>query len=516
MKAYVQKIHKKDFTWMIIILLIIIPLIIEFFAGDDLFDNSHPSIIEVQEFMSETFKLKLFENDIPESPINENNNIKNITNYTNSSFFEEMSYLNVLLLENETESNNSKPHENEGKKETSKEEEKKEEKTSNGKEVFISEFIHFINSNNFYLILCAIIYNYTNIYKTFILAITVFSANFISATLSYIFQSPKPYMAFYLVKSAVIFNEWGSPNCQMVVLISFALSLYKVITENKTMEKKQWAKILVMVLLIVYSIIDIFLLFASGNMTYNHIIFSLFISIDIYLVIFHSYKVNLNNAKELYDIIKFNLLYYLVINALLFTFQLLLSNFITDARDTTYYEENGKKQVDRMPSTDFSDNFCGYRKMFFLNEGNLCNVICFLMYIIAFLGLKFDLHYNYSDNFNNWSDGNFEKTKKEKMNAAQGQQVEYSNLEESQWNHYGIASGILRFIATIFIVFVLYALFIWINSWKDNASEFQSFCFLIIIPMALHVFGTFYGYKALFMKLKLARKPKMKLNQLVF
>jgi hypothetical protein len=107
---------------MIIILLIIIPLIIEFFAGDDLFDNSHESIITVQEFMSETFKLKLFENDIPESPINENNNIKNITNNTNSSFFEEMSYLNVLLLENETESNNSKPHENEGKKETSKEE----------------------------------------------------------------------------------------------------------------------------------------------------------------------------------------------------------------------------------------------------------------------------------------------------------------------------------------------------------------------------------------------------------
>ena len=65
------------------------------------------------------------------------------------------------------------------------------------KDVFASEIIHLINSNNFYLILCAILFNFINIYKVFILAMTVFSANFISSTLSYIFHSPKPYMSYY-------------------------------------------------------------------------------------------------------------------------------------------------------------------------------------------------------------------------------------------------------------------------------------------------------------------------------
>ena len=47
---------------------------------------------------------------------------------------------------------------------------------------------------------------------------TIFISNFLSSILSYIFQFPKPYMAFYKVKSVVFFNEWGSPNNQIVLL----------------------------------------------------------------------------------------------------------------------------------------------------------------------------------------------------------------------------------------------------------------------------------------------------------
>ena len=194
MRASVAKVEKKDFTWLIIIILIAGPLIVEFGWGVTIYNGSHDSIISAQKFMSEKFGLKLYEN-IKEIKINPNKDKEeNKTSFIYQALNEET---------NQSEIN-----------------------YGTTKDIAISEIVHLINSNTFYLILCAILYNFINIYKIFILSMTVFSANYISSTLSYIFQSPKPYMAFYKIKSAVIFNEWGSPNTQIVVLVSFNLSLY--------------------------------------------------------------------------------------------------------------------------------------------------------------------------------------------------------------------------------------------------------------------------------------------------
>ena len=483
MRVAVQKVEKKDFTWLVILILIAVPMIVEFAAGEALYNKSYDSIISAQEFMAKKFKLKLYENK--EIKITSDEETK-------------LNYFYTFLGEepNKTDTNDI-IETNKGRK----------------KDVITSELIHLINSNAFYLIICALLFNFINIYKVYILAMTVFSANFVSATLSYIFQSPKPYMSFYKIKSAVVFNEWSSPNNQIVVLLSFGFSLYKVLAANKVMEKKLWAKILLIILFVGYAFIDIFLLLASGNCTYNHIIISLFMAVVIFMVIFYIFKVNLNNPKQFYSLIRFNIFYYLTINLLLFTFAILLSEFIISPRDTKYYSDNGKIQVDLMPSDKFSDKFCKYRKYFFLNFGNVCNITCFLMNIIAFISLKLDLHYTYKDNYNSWSEGNFEKPKIEKINMDQSAQGEYSHLEESQWNHYGACIAAIRFAFSIVFILIIFVVFIWVSSWADN--EVYCFIFLIIIPLALHVFGIFYFYKYLLTRLKLARPPKIKSKKLL-
>ena len=283
MRVAVQKVEKKDFTWLVILILIAVPMIVEFAAGEALYNKSYDSIISAQEFMAKKFKLKLYENK--EIKITSDEETK-------------LNYFYTFLGEepNKTDTNDI-IETNKGRK----------------KDVITSELIHLINSNAFYLIICALLFNFINIYKVYILAMTVFSANFVSATLSYIFQSPKPYMSFYKIKSAVVFNEWSSPNNQIVVLLSFGFSLYKVLAANKVMEKKLWAKILLIILFVGYAFIDIFLLLASGNCTYNHIIISLFMAVVIFMVIFYIFKVNLNNPKQFYSLIRFNIFYYLTI-----------------------------------------------------------------------------------------------------------------------------------------------------------------------------------------------------------
>lgn len=489
MKAAVQKVERRDYTWIIVLVLIAVPLIVEFLAGEDLYNNSYDSIIDAQEFMVDNFKLKLFEY-IEINLANRSEEYKD-TSYRNLKEMDD--YIYSFLKENE---------------------EYKESEKGGTKDVLTSEIIHLINSNNFYLILCAILFNFINMYKVFILAMTVFSANFISSTLSYIFHSPKPYMAYYKIKSGVVFNEWSSPNNQIVVLVSFGFSLYKVLVSNKVMEKKLFAKIILILLFICYAFIDIFLLFASGNCTFNHIIISLFFAVVIFLVIFYIFKVNLNQPKQFYNIIRFNFIYYLVINALLFVFNILLSNFITDDRDINYYGDNGREQISLMPANSFSDKFCKYRKLFFLNDGNICNIICSLMNIIAFIALRLDLHFTYQDNYNSWSEGNFEKPKVEALNNDHSSQGEYSHLEESQWNHYGACRSAIRFGFLMIFIVVLFAAFILISSWSSN--ETYNYIFLIVLPMALHVFGVFYYYKYLLSRLKLVRPPKIKAKKSAF
>ena len=479
MRAFVQKVEKKDFSWLIILLLIILPIILEFVIGEKLFNASHESIISAQKFMYNSFGLKLYE--YKEIMIEDKDNIINKTS-------------NIYIFDSFLEEN--------------------DDKKGSTKDILTSEIIHFINSNGFYLIICAILCNFINIYKIFILSMSIFSSNYVCSTLSYIYQSPKPYMAFYKIKSAVIFNEWASPNTQIVVLISFSLCLYQALTKNKVMEKKLWAKIVLILLLVIYCFIDIFLLFASGNCTYNHIIISVFMAISIFLIFFYRLKIDLNKSKQFYDFIKFKMLYYLVINALLFAFPILLIMFMKNEGDQDYYTRHGKEQVNRMPSNDFTEKYCGYRDKFYLDDGNLCNVFCFLMNIIAFFSVKADFHFIYKDNYNSWNERNFEKPKIEIVNLDQSNQNdEYSHIDESQWNHLGACVNLIRFIILIVIIFVFFVLIIWINSWSK--SETYSFIVLIIIPMAIHVFGTFYLYKIILTKLKLTRAPKIKQKKLL-
>jgi len=491
MRATISQTKKRDFSKLILICLIIISLVFEFFAGDALFNGSHDSILSAQKFFSETFNIALFdESKVTKLNPSEDTQIN-------------IEYLISFLNNNETSDDEAKNN--------------KIQKNLNN-EILATEVIHLINTNVFYLILCAVLFCFVNIYKVYILSMTIFLSNFVSSTLSFIFHSPKPYMAFYKIKPIVNFNEWGSPNTQILVLASFALSLYKVLTENKVMERKLWAKIILIVLLVAYSFIDIFLLFCCGNCSYNQIILSLFMAVIIYIFIFYCLKVDLNKSKQFYDFMKFKVHNYLVINLLLFTFQVVLNLFIIDKGDHEYYTRNASEQINLMPTNSFTDIFCKYRKMFYLNSGNFCNLIIYLMNIVAFVSVKADLRITYKNNYNSWIENNFEKPRIDSLannNLMDNSGInDYANIEQSQWNHLGAFRGIIRMILVVIATLVILSLFVWISSWSD--SEVYSFIFLITIPTILVVCGIFYFYKPIISAIKLGKKPKIKSKKLNF
>ena len=486
MRATIHQVQKKNYTWIFALILLIVPLVIEFIWGEDLYNITHDDIEKAQKFMYDTTNLKVFDNS--EDILNNNSTDKNDSTHNKTL----LNYLTSFLDESSDKSN------------------------SVTNDIFFTEFIHVINSNAFYILLCAFLYNFMNVYKIFILYITIFLANFLSSTLSYIFQYPKPYMAYYKIKSVAFFNEWASPNNQIVLLISFGFSFYKVVVANKLCQKKLWIKILIIVLLVFYNFIDGFLLFSSGNVTYNQIINSSFLGVVIFVFIFYCFPLDLNKSSQFYDFMKFNKYYWITINILILVFQILLSGFITDRRDTQYYDSNLKEQARRLTQNDFTESYCKYRTLFSLNNGNFCNVLTFLMNVVAFLSIKAEIKFIYNNSYNSWSQGNFENPKIDAglVDGDNSGLMEYNNLEQSQWNHNHWRIVLLRTILDVIFNAVIFIFFIWVTHFSEN--EIVLFIFLITFPMILCIFGNLFFFKALYIKMNLAKKPKIKMRNLLY
>lgn len=467
MRATVAEIREPRKLWLIPLIIFILSICIETFFGNFLFYHSHNTIISVQNFLNNTLKITLFDNQVEE--------IKNTTIYNNNT--------------NDTDDNPIRNF-----------------ISQVNFEIIFSETFHFFNTNFCYLIFCAVLYNFINVYKIFVLANSIFLGNFISSTLCFIFHSPKPYMVYYSIKPIIMFTDWGSPNSQVVVLVAFFLTLYKILLNNKKMKEKIVAKIILLCLILGVIILDIFLLFASGNIAYNQIIFSILIGIVTYQILFFIFKVEVNNSKQLFNFLKFKLSYYLAINISLMLFQSILYIFVIDKSDEDYFYKNIDIQQTRLLYSEFLSNYFNYRLYFYLDKGNLCDVICFLMNIVSFIALKIELKLTFKEDYENWSENNFEKKGGLiENNSNVNDSDEFFVINGTQWNHNGWCKGFIRLIfiigfclaclvPTVFIYFVI------------DFNQINGFIFLMTLPLILLTFGTFYFFKAILRFFKLTKK----------
>ena len=466
MRATVQQKEVTSKKWMIPLIIFICSIVFEILLGNTLFYNSYNPIRRLQKFFSEKLHMEIFNND------NEQNLPKADSLISNYLSFQE-------------EGNNTDIEEN----------------TITGTSIF-SETINFFNTNLFLFIICAITYNFVNIYKIFILTYTIFLSNFICSTLCFIFHTPRPYMVYYSIKGAVMFNEWGSPDTQVATLIAFSLAFYATIIKNKRLERSTAAKIIISIIIGLIVLIDIFLLFVTGNLAFNQIIFSIFIGIVTYQIIFYIFKVDVNNSEQLFNFLKIKTSYYIIINLILLAFQFILNIFIIDKSDEDYYFKNINEQQKRLP---YSIKIY-HREYFYLNRGNLCNVICYFMNIVAFIFTKLELNWIFKGDYDSWSSRNFEK-------HAQGGDEGLLNISQddfiirnaTQWNHTGFCKGMVR----LFIVLVLslcslvptYLIYTVITT-----NEVNGYFFIIALPLFLIIFELFFLLKIILQCLKMTKK----------
>ena len=103
--------------------------------------------------------------------------------------------------------------------------------------------LSFTNINMFYMICCVLVYNFLNVYKSFILILSIFFSNFLSSFLCFIYHCPRPYMVYHGISPYFRLTDWGYPSTQIVTMIAFFCTFYKVIFKSKLIKKKLALKI---------------------------------------------------------------------------------------------------------------------------------------------------------------------------------------------------------------------------------------------------------------------------------
>ena len=225
-----------------------------------------------------------------------------------------------------------------------------------------------------------------------------------------------------------------------------------------------------------------------------------------YQIIFLLFKVEVNNSKQFFTFLKFKTRYYLFINLILLAFEFILNIFIIADIDEDYYSGNIDTQQERLFYSKFlNDNF-NYRRFFYLNKGNFCDALCFIMNIVAFLSLKLELYWKYKGDYENWSSNNFERPPQQ--NALLGDMTEvddYFIRDATQWNHTGCCKTVVRlfFIIILCLCSLLPSVLMY---YFIKSTEANGYLFIIIVPQFLLVFGMFYLFKAIMRCFKLTKK----------
>ena len=61
MRATIHQVQKKNYTWIFALVLLIVPIVVEFIWGEKLYNLTHDDIEKAPKFMYDTTKLKVDE-----------------------------------------------------------------------------------------------------------------------------------------------------------------------------------------------------------------------------------------------------------------------------------------------------------------------------------------------------------------------------------------------------------------------------------------------------------------------
>lgn len=312
-----------------------------------------------------------------------------------------------------------------------------------------------------------LIYNYCNIYKTFILLISLQYPLILSQILN-----------LYLINKI---NNKTEINNELIYTTSYSLILWEILFNSDTDEKIHYSIKSIdsirkgpninkfsLFLITIFTLTLHFINFLLFNNLEN-ILFDLIIGLSLYYIFFKILELDPNNPRQFQNFVDFSLFYFILI-----TFAINLF-FIIFAINTKNNYPNKEEIIQ-----------------------NIIYKYSFSSIIIGiFFGVKYEYNFYFEKRFGNWAQYNFEfdgEIAEEDESLASS----ISFNKARQWNHTNFCISLIR----LFFIFILSfaCLYPLLNITLDNF--YQKLIFNYIVPWNIFGFGLFHLFKLILKYLK--------------
>ena len=304
------------------------------------------------------------------------------------------------------------------------------------------------------------IYNYCNIYKTFILLISLQYPLILSQILN-----------IYLINRI---NNKAEINNELIYTTGYTLILWEILFNSDTDEKIHYSiksidsirkgpninKFSLFLITIFISILHFINFILFNNI--ENILFDLTIGLSLYYIFFKIFELDPNNPRQFQNFVDFSLFYFILI-----TFMINLFFIIFTINVSNNYPNKEEIIQNIIYKYSFSSIIIG-----------------------IFFGAKYEYNFYFEKRFGNWAQYNFEfdgEIAEEDESLASS----ISFNKARQWNHTNFCISLIR----LFLIFLLSftCLYPFLNITSDNF--YQNLIVNNIIPWNILGFGLFHLFK---------------------
>jgi len=330
--------------------------------------------------------------------------------------------------------------------------------------------IYLILFNKYYLQLIIpllLIYNYCNIYKTFILLISLQFPLIISKLLN-----------LYLINNIRDVNEF---NEELLYTTGYSLTLWEILFNSDVDEKIHFSiKSLdsirrgpsINIFSVFLEIIFIFSLHFANYLLFNDIekiIFDIILGLTLYYIFFKIFELDPNNPRQFQKFIEFNFSHFFLIILIL---NLFLIIFIVNTSN------NYPEKIEIIKLIIYKYSFSS-------------------IILGIYLGAKYEYIFYFEKRFSNWAQYNFEFDGEiEEEDESLTSTLSFNKAR--QWNHTNFCVSFIRLIFLFVLSFGCLYPFLYFHS----ENFIIELIFKFIIPWNLFGFGLFHLFKLILKYLK--------------
>jgi len=354
------------------------------------------------------------------------------------------------------------------------------------------KYIRLLEYYPLLLFIILLVYNFSNIYKTFILISVLHNAWGISAILKMIYIAPRPYFDSDKISEYSIYGcevGWGNPSSCAIVTTSFYLTLWRVlfvddsIQSNNTSQTKKCGKtkIIMFIITIILILAIIGSTVITGSNSFNQILFGFVLGIAIYTLLFYIIEVNVYDNNQFLRFINFHSIW----NIFIYFVVLISGAFLFYLR--SYEVEDIWNDRINLDCSQISINLK-------FHDEALIQIFSYFSSIWAIAGIKSELRFSFQSNKKVWREFNFDVSNESYdslLDPRQSIVIHY----KTQWNHTNAVTSIIRVIVSI----VLTAAILSPHFFISNNSDYVVVVFLkVFIPLSVFYYCLFFCYKIVF------------------